>query len=204
MKLTNKQTFIVKITLGIMFAINAGGTIGYSIASVSIAPFIFPYFIHSFCYLTCVLIIQWILLSSYFPKQWFLSGLVGCLISAILVQTLTPLSPFNPPNIRFYLVDAFLYLLMGLVAVIPQWILLGKQGYLWALLNAVGWALNHIYTSLLIYPIFSVVPFYVVIFITVTNGLLLGLLLSLFLYKVVNGEHEHEHMPNIHHRHEDE
>jgi len=187
MKSNNHQISIIKITLGIVFAMNAGERIGYSIASVSI-----PFFMHSFFPLVCVLAIQWILFSRFLPKQWFVNGLIGCLISACFIQIMRqitrPSSPFNPPDLKFYLLDAFMYFLMGLVAVLPQSIFLGKQGVWWILLNAVGWSLNHIFASLWSYPFFNVPS--LVLPIAIANGLPLGLLLSLYLYKVANGEYK--------------
>ena len=189
MRLTDKQILIIKTTLAIMFAVNAGENIGYVAATLSVVPFIFPFFVRSFFYLVCVLIVQWILFSDRLPKWWFINGFIGCLISAFLIEILLPLSSFSPPSIQYYIVDMLRYLLVGLIAVVPQSIFLGKQGYLWLLLNALGWAFNQIYISLLIYPIFSTVPFYIVILITATNGLPLGFMLSLYLHKVLKGQY---------------
>ena len=188
MKLSEKQIFVIKATLGIMFAVNTGNNISYVIANLSIVPFIFPFFIRSFSYLVCVLIIQWILFSGHLPKRWFVYGIIGSLVSAFVIEQLVPLSPYNPPSFQYYVIDALRYFVMGLIAVIPQGYLLRKYSYVWILLNGLGWGLNQVYQSLLIYPAFSIVPFYMVILITITNGLPLGLVLSWYLYKIVNGE----------------
>lgn len=187
MKLTNKQIFIIKSTLGIMFAYQAGGHIGYDINSIDST---FPSFINSFFVMICVLIIQWVLFSKHLPKKWLSSGVWGVVFSAFLVGILLPISLVQLPDPRYYSFDLVRHLLMGLVVAIPQGILLKENGGSWVLFNVIGWGMHYIFTDLLIHLTIGIMSFSVFMLINASSGFWLGVILSLSLYKLVGIKYE--------------
>lgn len=195
MKLTKKQVFIIKTTIIIMFAVSAGKHANSILTAVDVGPFISP-FLYFFFLLICVLIAQWILWSDHLPKWWMLSGFVGCLVSSALVGylissaivgKLSHLSTLNLAD-RFNIEGVFEYFFAGIIAAIPQGFLLKQKGYLWVLLNGIGWALNNAYVAILGYSVFFGFPAYTNISMAATNGLLLGILLSPYLYSILNDQ----------------
>lgn len=195
MKLTKNQVFIIKTTIIIMFAVSAGKHANSILTAVEIGPFISP-FLYFFFLLICVLIAQWILWSDCLPKWWMLSGFVGCLVSSALVGylissamvgKLSHLSTLNLAD-RFNIEGVLEYFFAGIITAIPQGFLLKRKGYLWVLLNGIGWALNNAYVAILVYSVFSGFPAYVNILMAATNGLFLGILLSPYLYSILNDQ----------------
>jgi len=177
MKLTPKQVFLLKATLGIIIANNAGGYLSYRI------PFSGRWdgaFNGAFFSLIGIVIIQWILLSDYLPKGWLVTGLIGCIISASAMGTIN----YHVSEQIFRLIiqeyNIACGLLMGILASIPQWFVLKHQrGYVWVLANGIGWMLSSAFDNLNFY---LQVTDFARLLIREISFMPLGILLSLYLY----------------------
>jgi hypothetical protein len=186
-KPTTKQMFLLKMTLGIIIAIYAGRTLA---DRASFSGRWDGVFFDSFFPLTCIVIMQWILLSDYLPKRWIIAGLAGCIISASVIGTIN----FYVSEQIFRLIirelNMFDALLKGMLVSIPQWFVLKhKKGYMWVLANAIGWLLSAAFNNLNYY---LRVKDFVRVLIWETSFIPLGILLGLYLYSYVYKQNNQE------------
>ncbi|RPJ24304.1 MAG: hypothetical protein EHM33_18250 [Chloroflexi bacterium] len=178
-RLTVKQLFLLKMTLGVVIANAAGRTLA---DGISFSGRWDGAFIYSFLPLTCIVVMQWILLSDYLPKWWMITGLIGCVISASVMGTIN----FYVPDQIFRLIirelNIFNNTLMGILVALPQWFVLKhKRGYMWVLANGIGWLLSAAYRNSIFYQQHD----FWRISISETSFIPVGLSLSLYLYSYV-------------------
>lgn len=178
-KLTAKQLFLLKMTLGVVIANAAGRTLADRISSSGRWD---GAFISSFFPLVCILVMQWILLSDYLPTWWMITGLIGCILSASVMGTINFYISEQIFRIIIRELNIFNNTFRGILVALPQWFVLQhKRGYMWVLANGVGWLLSAAYRNLIFYQQHD----FGRILISETSFIPVGLLLSLYLYSYV-------------------
>ncbi len=145
-KQTIKQTFLLKMTIGMLFAIHAGGVI----ASIAEYPYLnlgrlshfTPGFIYTFFPLACIVAMQWLLLSDHLPKWWIALGFSGCVIAATVVGIFYLFVTNDIYNSYELELQTFKGAIAGIFLALPQLIILrDKKVYLWTLANGIGLAI---------------------------------------------------------------
>ena len=173
-KLSEKQVFVLKATLGTILALNAGDYLAlrtdigfYRTFSGDLNYWLFP--------LLCLVAIQWILASEYLPKGWVFTGIVGCII-VIPVMAITY-------YLQMLLLNEFA---KGFFATIPQSFLMrNRNGLLWVLANSVGWILSALYSNIHIHLLQAIASIPILqTFIYHTYDFPLGIMIGLSLYNI--------------------
>lgn len=110
--------------------------IGYFIKGV-------PYYFFFFLF---VALAEWILFSEVLPSKWLFSSFCGALLAGFLESTSRHLLfiPQHPlMELQINLFNGFF--IVGLLATIPQWLLLRKkwrsESYYWLVINILGWSI---------------------------------------------------------------
>ncbi len=190
-KPTTKSIFLLKITLSVIIAKTTGELLALR-AYPSVYPTEngrwVPAIISTFFVLSCIVILQWILLSDYLPKWWAITGFIGCVIAAFTIGAIHFFVPVETYRLYAQELNIFNYFLMGTLVALPQWFLLKrKRGYLWVLANGTGWLSSIIFGGMIFYPqvkdIFSLAVIRTIIL--ETSTLPLGLLIGLYLYTYI-------------------
>jgi hypothetical protein len=187
---TTRLIFLIKMTLGTILAIAAGGVWASEAeySELALRGWL-PGFIYTFFPLTCLLIMQWLLLSDYLPKWWVTLGIIGCIIAGITVGLIfftVDNETYNSYDLEISVLNA---LIAGVAAALPQWLLLkGKRGYLWVLSNGLGRAIQVTGFRLVFYPPIVYGGFYLAFrrFVILQLPIVpLGLALGLYLYQFI-------------------
>ena len=174
---TTKQIFLLKMTLGIMIANDAGT---YFSSRIPFSGRWDGAFWGSFFPLLYIIIIQWILLSIYLPKRWIAAGLIGSLISASVMGTINYYVSEQIFRLIIQEYNVITSLLVGILVSFPQWFILqDRRGHIWVLANGIGWMLAAACTNLNFY---IRVSDFVRGLIWEASFIPLGILLSLYLY----------------------
>ena len=186
-KQEKKLIFLLKIILGTVFAIEAGRVIAFQAeySNRDLGSFV-PGFVYTFFPLACVVIMQWLLLSEYLPKWWVTLGILGSIVAGIAVGIMFLYIPNEVYNSHNFEIGIFKAFFSGLLAALPQWLLLrSKKGYLWVLANSLGLAIES-WRSIFYIPVQEV--FFLALarmLILEASVLPLGLMLGLYLYSHV-------------------
>ena len=184
-KLSEKQVFVLKATLGTILALNAGDYLAlrtdigfYRTFSGDLNYWLFP--------LLCLVAIQWILASEYLPKGWVFTGIVGCII-VIPVMAITyyyvPAWVYKSYYLQMLLLNEFA---KGFFATIPQSLLMrNRNGLLWVLANSVGWILSALYSNIHIHLLQPIASSPILqTFVYHTYDFPLGIMIGLSLYNI--------------------
>jgi hypothetical protein len=180
------------MTLGTILAIAAGGVLASQAeySDLALRGWL-PGFIYTFFPLTCVVIMQWLLLSDYLPKWWITLGIIGCIIAGTIIGLVFLTVKNETFNSYYREIGTLNALLSGILASFPQWLLLkGKKGYLWILSNGIGRAIQAISFYFVFYPPIVNGAFYLALMRLlilqlpiVPLGLALGFYLYTFVYE---------------------
>jgi hypothetical protein len=128
-KPTTKQILSIKVTLGLIIGNDAGLALAHSIHFSGRWD---SAFIYSFFPLICIVIMQWILLSDYLPKQWVITGLIGCIIAASAMGTINFYVSEQIFRLIIQELNIFNSLWKGILVSLPQsFTLKNKRGYIW-------------------------------------------------------------------------
>jgi hypothetical protein len=189
---TTKLMFLLKIILGTILAMAAGGVLASQAeySDLALRGWL-PGFIYTFFPLTCLVLVQWLLLSDYLPKWWITLGVIGCMIAGTIIGLIFLTinnETYNSYNREIGTLNA---LASGILASFPQWFLLkGKKGYLWVLSNGLGRAFQVIGFHLVFSPpivdgafYLAFMRFVILQLPIVPLGLALGLYLHTFVYE---------------------
>ena len=188
MKQTTKQEFIFKTAFAMIFAIETGASVFSNVGQPGqlLRPWISG-FLYTFFHFSCIVIMQWLLLSDHLPKGWIKLGFVGCTIAAIIsgfIYEVIPFEAYFSYDFEIKILNAFV---SGTLLALPQILFLkSKKGYLWILANGVGWAIKligreTIYSHTTYYDFF---PLFKILFVELPI-IPLGLFLGLYLYTYV-------------------
>ncbi|MBC7877417.1 MAG: hypothetical protein H7Y59_09635 [Anaerolineales bacterium] len=189
LKQTTKLEFFLKVALAVMFAIEAGNDIA-SLTEYS-SPILqewLPAFIYTFYPLACIVIMQWVLLSECLPKWWVFLGLVGCVLAATTVGIMFQFITNETYILYGFEIQTFRAIVSGILMTLPQlFVLKGKKGYLWVLVNSIGLAVRFIgWWIIFIPPIHD--SFYLAflrMLVLESPNILFGLILGLYLYAYI-------------------
>ncbi|HCK67557.1 MAG TPA: hypothetical protein DIW23_07415 [Anaerolineae bacterium] len=185
----NKQIFLLKITLGTIFAMEMGAELfaisgnPYQLQRPWASGFLFTFF-----HFLCIVIMQWLLLSDYLPKRWITLGFVGCIIASIVSGIIYQVFSFEAWFSYNFEIKIFARIISGALFALPQlFVLQGRKGYLWILANSIAWTIQYIgwelimsYTSY--YDLFLFIRILVVESPNVALGLFLGIYLYIYVY----------------------
>lgn len=179
-----KNFIVIKAILGTILAINAGNYLAlrtdsgyYATFNGELSFWLFP--------LICLTIIQWIFFSNYLPKNWVISGFIGCILLTLFLSI--RYFYFSETVNQNYSIYIFSEFSKGFLVTIPQGILLkNKNGFWWILANSFGWVLTFTYSQTYVHLI-EPIPSLPIIQTLVheTYNIPLGLLIGLSFYCIM-------------------